>query len=308
MTAPIQLLTIVSVLVISLIQVGCASAPAGDPPQAAPPEPYSVAPQNAELFIYRNRSDGPDVRVVILVDSTPLGQTDSMTYLYTPVAPGKHVITSTAANTDKLQVDIEAGTSVYVRQEVEVWAESPEVRFYLMRQEEGRSGILACNLAMSQVTIQDIEVRVEADDPAWAGPLECQASNSFGIWQFSAPGTVTVQAAYSPLRITCNVSAGSEMETSATPLGRNEKLEAGVRKGAGAGAMVGAGAGLAAGVAAAPVMGPVFAIVLAVGSAFRGAELGGVIGAVTTGELTADNKLRYPSPIAIHIRRMSESD
>jgi hypothetical protein len=283
MKAPIELLTIVSALVISLIQVGCVSAPMGDPQQDARTEMFAVAPENAGIFIYRNQSVTMDVRMDVLLDGTPLGQTDAMTYLHTSVAQGKHVITSSAENTDTLAVDIKAGAQVCVRQEVETWAESPQVRFYLVREEEGQIGIMECRLAVSQTLTQDIKVHVEANDPAWAGPLECQASNSFGTWQFSAPGSVTVQSAYSPLRIACNVPPGSEMETSATPPGRNVKLEAGVQKGTGAGATMGTGAGLAAGMAAAPVMGPVFAIVLAVGGAFRGAELGGVIGALTNG-------------------------
>lgn len=298
----------ISMFLISLIPFGCESVPTGDLPQAATAETHAVVPENADLFIYRNESVTVDVRMDVWLDGTPLGQTDAMTYLHTPVAPGTHVISSSAENTDRLEVDIEAGAQIYVRQEVETWAESPQVRFYLVKEIEGRGGVRGCTPAMSQAMTQDIEVHVEADDPAWAGPLECQASNTFGIRPFSAPGTVSVQSAFSPLHITCNVPPGSEMETSATSPGRNEKLEEGVRKGAGAGATVGAGAGVAMGLAAAPVMGPLFAIVLAVGSTFQGAEIGGVIGALTTGELKADEKLRYPSPIAIHIRRMSEAD
>ena len=299
---------LIATLVIGLFQFGCASAPVGDSQQDTTPETYAVKPGNAELFIYRNQSVTVEVGMDVWLDGTPLGQTDAMTYLHTPVAPGKHVISSSAENTDRLEVDIEAGAQIYVRQEVETWAESPQVRFYLVKEIEGRGGVRACTPAMSQAMTQDIEVHVAADDPAWAGPLECQASNTFGTRPFSAPGTVTVQSAYSPLQITCKVPPGTKMETSNTSPGRNEKLEEGVRKGAGAGATLGAGAGVAMGLAAAPVMGPVFAIVLAVGSAFQGAEVGGVIGALTTGELKADEKLRYPSPIAIHIRRMSEAD
>jgi hypothetical protein len=298
----------IAMLVMSLLQFGCASTPAPDPLQDTIQKPYAVAPENASLYIYRKQSATADMRMDVRLDGTPLGHTDAMTYLHTPVAPGKHVISSSAENTDRLEVEIEAGATVYLRQEVESWAESPQVRFYLAGEEEGRSGVMEAIPAKSQTTTQDIKVHVSADDPVWAGPLECQVSNSFGVWSFAATGSVTVQSAYSPLHIICNVPPGSEMETSATAPGRNEKLEAGVRRGAGAGATVGAGAGLAAGLAAAPVMGPVFAIVLAVGSAFQGAELGGVIGAVTTGELKADENLRYPSPIAIHIRRMSEEN
>lgn len=304
----------VAVLVISIIQFGCASVPVevpmGDPQQDETLKTFAVAPDQAGLFVYRNQSLVMDVRTDVELDGTPLGQTAAMTYLYTPVAPGRHVVTSRAENIDTLAVDVEAGGLAYVWQEVETWADSPQVKLHRMGKDEGRSGVLECALAASKATTQAIEVQVEADDPAWAGPLECRASNSFGIWRFFAPGSVTVQPAVSPLHITCNVPAGSEMETSATAPapGAHEKRQEAAEKGAAAGAKVGAGAGVALGVAAAPVFGPVFAVMLAVGTTFRGAELGGVIGAVSTGDLTADDQLLYPTPVAIHIRRMSESN
>lgn len=297
---------------ISLILFGCASAPmsapARDPQQDAELKEFTLAPENAGLFIYRNQNDYMDVRTDVWLDGTPLGQTVGKTYLYTPVAPGRHVITSNAGNTDMLRVDIKAGAMAYVRQEVEFGADPVQVEMYLMSEEQGRSDVLDCKPAKGRSATQDIEVRVEADDPAWAGPLECQASNTFGIWQFSAPGTVTVHPAFAPLNITCSVPAGSGMEASATVPSGHKQLEEGSRKGAGTGAKVGAGAGLAMGVAAAPVMGPVFAVALAVGSTFQGAELGGMIGALNTGVRTWEDALLYPSPIAIHIRRMSEAD
>jgi len=302
----------IATLLISLIPFGCASAPmsapAEGPQQDTELTQLTVVPDNAGLYIYRNQTDYMGVRTDIWLDGTPLGQTTAKTYLYTPVAPGRHVITSNAGNTDTLGVDIKAGAMAYVRQEVEFGADPAQVRLYLVSEEEGRNDILDCKLIVGRSATQDIEVKVEADDPAWAGPLECQASNTFGIWQFTAPGTVTVHPAFAPLRITCSVPAGSEMEASATVRSGHEKREEGSRKGAGTGAKVGAGAGVAMGLAAAPVMGPLFAVVLAVGSAFQGAEVGGMIGTLNSGVRTWEDALLYPSPIAIHIRRMSEAD
>jgi hypothetical protein len=301
-----------AMFVIISILLGCASEPArvalGDPEQDATLKAFAVAPDQAGLFIYRTQRHSPEVWTSARLDGTLLGNTSAMTYLYTPVAPGNHVITSSAENTDTLKLDIKAGTLAYVWQEVEIGPDFPQVTFHRMREQDGRVGVLECKLAASRATTQVIEVQVQADDPAWAGSLECRASNSFGIWNFSAPGTVSVQSAVSPLQITCDVPAGSEMEASATSAGIREKVQEGARDGASTGAKVGAGAGVALGVAAAPVMGPVFAVMLAVGSTFKGAELGGMIGALNTGDLAVDDQLFYPSPIAVHIRRLSESD
>ena len=72
-----------------------------------------------------------------------------------------------------------------------------------MSEEEGKKGVLATKLAERMSSMQAIDVHVEADNPAWRGPLACQASNSFGNWKFVAPGTVIVQTSASPLQITC---------------------------------------------------------------------------------------------------------
>ena len=299
-------------LVISSILLGCASVPEGvalgDPEQDATLKAFAVAPDQAGLFIYRNQRDFPEVWTNVRLDGTMLGNTSAMTYLYTPVAPGNHVITSSTENTDTLELNIKAGTLAYVWQEVEIGADAPQVKFQRMGEQDGRIGVLECELAASKATTQVIEVHVQADDPAWAGPLECRASNSFGIWHFFAPGTVNVQPAVSPLQIMCDVPAGSEMEASATAPGGREKVREGARDGAAAGATVGAGAGVALGAAMAPVMGPAIAVMLAVGSTFKGAELGGLIGSLSTGEAMFDDQLLYPSSISIHIRRLSESD
>jgi hypothetical protein len=297
---------------ISSILLGCASEPARvdlvDPEQDAMLKAFAVAPDQAGLFIYRTQRDSPEVWTSVRLDGTLLGNTSVLTYLYTPVAPGNHVITSSAENTDTLELDIKAGTLAYVWQEVEIGPDSPQVTFHRMREQDGRVGVLECKLAASRARTQVIEVQVQADDPAWGGPLECRASNSFGIWNFSAPGTVIVQSAVSPLQITCDVPAGSEMEASATSPGGREKVQEGAREGASTGAKMGAGAGVALGVAAAPVMGPVVAVMLAVGTTFKGAELGGMVGALSTGGPTVDDQLFYPSPIAVHIRRLSETN
>jgi hypothetical protein len=278
--------------------VGCASVPMGDPQQDAALKTFSVAPDEAGIFIYRNESTVAAVKMDVQLDGVPLGQTTSKTYLYSPVAPGRHTITSRAENTDTLEVEIKAGSLAYVWQEIKMGVASARTKLHLMNEAQGKQGVLATRLAKSTSPIQAIEVRVEADDPAWGGPLACQAANALGSWPFVAPGSVTVRLSTSPLQITCKAPAGASADAStAAPIERS------ARKGAATGAKIGAGVGVALGVAAAPVMGPAFAVLLGVGSAWKGTELGGLVGAVT-----ADGNLQYPSPIAVHIKRVPSSD
>lgn len=287
-------------IIACLTLLGCASVPMGDPEQDAALKTFTVAPDQAGLFIYRDQIFGSAVKLDVQVDGTPLGQTAVMTYLYTPVTPGRHVVSSSAKNTASLEVDIEPGSVAYVRQQLEM---GPRVDLHLMGEEEGRQGVQACKLAMNTPAGQEIEVRVVADDPAWSGPLECEASNTFGIWPFLAPGSVTVLPAAAPLRITCKIPASAAMEPSITAPSAQESLPEKERKGATAGAGAGAVAGAVLGAAAAPVMGPAVGIFLAVGSTFQGAELGGLVGAVTAGEWIV-----YPGPITLHISNLSKSE
>jgi len=143
---------------------------------------------------------------------------------------------------------------------------------------------------------QTIEVQVEAESLAWAGPLACQASNAAGTWSFNAPGAVAVVPSASPLQVTCQVPAGAVAEPSVTSAGKTSARERS-REGAATGAKVGAGAGIALGAAAVPVMGGAFAVLIAAGAAMKGGEIGGLVGALRSGE-----QHRYPSPVVLRIR------
>ena len=151
--------------------------------------------------------------------------------------------------------------------------------------------------------MQAVEVQVEADDPAWSGPLDCKATNSFGSWPFAAPGTVSVAASTSPLRIVCNLPAGAASESAPTAGRAVTAPQDAVRQGTRMGATAGAIAGVALGAAAAPVMGPAFAAVLAVGTVLKGAQIGGIVGAVGAGDVVA-----YPSPIVVRIEHAAAPD
>ncbi|HTT11936.1 MAG TPA: hypothetical protein VMG60_13670 [Burkholderiaceae bacterium] len=141
---------------------------------------------------------------------------------------------------------------------------------------------------------QTIEIRVVADDPAWAGRLECEAANAAGKWAFSAPGSVAVVPDCSALQITCSSPAGVTSPSTS---------HRGTHEGASTGAKVGAGAGVAAAAATASVISPTMAVLLVVGSAGQGATIGGFVGALSSGD-----QAQYPSPIVLHIKSAPPGD
>lgn len=160
--------------------------------------------------------------------------------------------------------------------------------------------LIVCTLAGCANTIgpisQTVEVRVETPEADRAGPLECEASNAAGAWQFVAPGTVTVRIS-SPLWITCKVPPGTVAERIVVAAQSSDAAREAAGKGARTGAVAGGAAGVALGIAAAPVMGAL-GVALAAGSAFRGAQIGGAVGLLKGGGPMSS----YPQPIVIRIR------
>jgi hypothetical protein len=275
----------------------------GDPQQDATLKKFTVAPDRAGIYIYRNGAAGAAARMDVYLDGAPLGQTAGRTYLYRELAPGRHTVTSRAENIATLEVNVEAGSLAFVWQEATWGMLSSRSKLHLVNEAEGREGVLKSRLAQSKSPMQAVEVRVETDHPAWGAALDCRASNSFGSWPFAAPGTVHVAVSTSPLQIMCKLPAGAEGASGATAGSASVAPQDGVPKGAGTGAMAGAGAGVALGVAAAPVMGPAFAALLAVGSVLKGAEIGGILGTLSAGDLAA-----YPSPVVLRIKRPASPD
>jgi len=157
----------------------------------------------------------------------------------------------------------------------------------------GRSGVAKCRLVPGT---QAVEIRVESEAGAWAGPLECVAANAFGARAFQAPGTVTVFASVTDLRIACRLPGGGEAAAVSGAVGAPVPASRAAAEGRGGGAKLGAVAGIVAGAASVPVMGPGLAIFIAAGSVVRGAEIGGIAGA-----LAAGGQVRYPSPIVLRI-------
>lgn len=132
-------------LLISL--AGCASVPMGSAQQDAALKTFSVPSDRAGIYVYRNESMGASVKMDVDVDGKPLGQTASKTYLYEEVAPGDHRITSTAENTDAINIDAKPGSLVFVWQEVKMGVLYARNKLHQVTTEVGEAGVQECHLA-----------------------------------------------------------------------------------------------------------------------------------------------------------------
>ncbi len=139
---------LISLVTITL--VGCASVPMGDPKKDAELKSFTQKPGVAGLFIYRNESFAPAIRMDVEVDGKPIGQTAAKTYFYKEVAPGKHTVTSKSENTDSIEIETVAGKLYYIWQEVKMGLLYARTKLTLVDEEEGKNGVLGSQLAASQ--------------------------------------------------------------------------------------------------------------------------------------------------------------
>lgn len=137
---------LLAVAVVSILS-GCASVPMGDAKKDAALKTFAVPADKAGVYIYRNESMGGAVKMDVALDGKPIGQTAAKTYLYKELAPGKHTISSTAENTDSVEVDAKPGTLSYIWQEVKMGVLYARTKLHLVSESEGKSGVLETKLA-----------------------------------------------------------------------------------------------------------------------------------------------------------------
>lgn len=135
---------------ISVSLVGCASVKMGDPGQDAANKSFKAPANKSALYIYRNESMGATTKMDVEVDGKVVGQTASKTYLYKEVAPGKHVITSKAENSDALEIDTKPGVAYYIWQEVKMGFFSARNKLQLVDPTTGQQGVRESKLADTQ--------------------------------------------------------------------------------------------------------------------------------------------------------------
>ena len=289
-----------AVLAIASALAACTTVPPGDARRDAALKSFAAAPGMAGIYVHRGPPGGVGSPMHVDVDGTPLGRTVPGTYLYRDVAPGRHVVAAHAENTVELEVDVGPGELAYVRQDTAWGVFAARTRLHREDETRGRDAVRASRFAESLAPVQAVEVRLEADDPAWHGPLACRAANGFGSWTFEAPGTVVVASSGTPLRFECaprttdlDPAGGTGTTVAATAAAVSTPAS-----GAASGAAIGAVAGIVLGAASVPVMGPAFAVLLAAGGAIRGAEIGAL-----AGPTPARAGPVYPSPVVVRIGR-----
>lgn len=137
-----------------LVMGGCASVPMGDTQRDATLKTFTAPQDKAAVYVYRNESMGASVKMDVSLDGKPIGQTAAKTYLYEEVTPGHHQLLSEAENNSTLDLDVVAGKSYYVWQEVKMGIVYARNKLQLVDDQTGQTGVKESKLAVQATAAQ----------------------------------------------------------------------------------------------------------------------------------------------------------
>lgn len=138
---------LVSALVVALA-AGCVSAPLAPREVDLAAKEFRPTPGKVNLYVFRHERWAKDVAMAVLLDGRFLGMTTPRTYLYAQLEPGRHVLASLAElHRTEVEVTAEAGSTVYVWQEVKFGVFTTGSALHLVEEARARERVSACALA-----------------------------------------------------------------------------------------------------------------------------------------------------------------
>lgn len=135
-----------------LFLVGCASAPMAPSDLDQKAKSFENSSDKATLYIYRNENFGAAISMEVLVNNKSIGQTAAKTYFKYDVTPGHYQIQSKAENTSILDLDVLAGKSYFVWQEVKMGFIYARNKLQLTDEIKGKAGVLESKLINTPIT------------------------------------------------------------------------------------------------------------------------------------------------------------
>ena len=137
---------LMGLLASTVLVSGCASVPMASVERDTQSKTFSVKPDKANVYIYRNESLGAAVKMDVDFDAKPIGQTVAKSYFALEVEPGKHILISKAENDSVLDVNAEAGKNYFVWQEVKMGLLYARNKLQFVDDATGKAGVSECKL------------------------------------------------------------------------------------------------------------------------------------------------------------------
>jgi hypothetical protein len=89
---------------------------------------------------------GSAIKLPLLLDSSSIGDTGPHTYVLKTITPGKHVVTSKGEKDVTLDLDVAAGQTLFVWQEVKMGVFAARSALHLEDESTGKKGVAECKL------------------------------------------------------------------------------------------------------------------------------------------------------------------
>lgn len=145
----IRRLMISTTLGAALLMTGCASVPMASKNDDAKAKQFAPAQNMASLYIYRNETFGSAIKMPLLIDGMTVGDTVAHSYVFKTLPSGKHTIVSKTENDPSLTIDMSAGQTYFVWQEVKMGAFAARSALHLVDDKTGRKGVDDCKLILA---------------------------------------------------------------------------------------------------------------------------------------------------------------
>lgn len=130
-----------------LLMTGCASVPMANKDADAKAKLFAPSQgKMANLYIYRSEVLGAAIKMPVLIDGVSVGDTAARVYIFKTLPAGSHNIISKAENDSSLTIDMQAGKTYFVWQEVKMGVLYARSKLHLVDEATGEAGVRECNL------------------------------------------------------------------------------------------------------------------------------------------------------------------
>lgn len=130
-----------------LLMTGCASVPMANKDADAKAKLFTPSQgKMANLYIYRSEVLGAAIKMPVLIDGRSAGDTAARVYIFKTLPAGSHNIVSKAENDSSLTIDMQAGQTYFVWQEVKMGVLYARSKLHLVDEETGEAGVRECSL------------------------------------------------------------------------------------------------------------------------------------------------------------------
>ena len=135
-----------AMLVAAMGMTGCASVPMAARSDDAAAKQFAPVADKGTVYIYRDEIMGSAIKMPLLVDGISIGDTGPKTYLEVALPPGTHSVTSKTEKDVTISVDVQAGKTYFIWQEVKMGMWAARSQLHIVDEAKGKKGVLECSM------------------------------------------------------------------------------------------------------------------------------------------------------------------